>query len=69
MSHYDIYMKLNVVFTDVYNVTEDWAPIDKNSIRLSLISGEEMIFSYRGVNNWSLETVDSYFERIGNGNY
>ena len=67
MTHTEIYAKLQIVFTDIYNVTEEWFPNGKNSIRLKLMSNEEMIFTYRGTNNWSLETVDSYLERLSKG--
>lgn len=67
MTHDEVFRKLATVFTSVYDVTEEWLPNGKNSIRLKLISNEEMIFTYRGTDNWSLETVDSYLERLRKG--
>lgn len=57
MTHRDILKH----FVDIMKCENDtvkcWFPNDKNSIRVRMESGNELIFIYENETNWRLETV------------
>ena len=52
------------IFPQMFEDDYVWFPHGKNSVRIRAGRQREVIFVYRGENNWSKETADHYFDRL-----
>ena len=64
MAHSEIWKKFKERFDPDANVVECWFPNGKNSVRIRLKEGGDIIFTYKSKKVWKVETVDSYLEGI-----
>lgn len=60
MSHEDIYKMFERSFDHMVKDVQRWEPSGANSVRIRLRNGNEYVFSFRGTDDWSLETTKSW---------
>jgi hypothetical protein len=60
------HVELFKVFKKVYPITDEeikcWFTNGKNSVRVRLRIGVDLIFTYDSKKNWKIETVDSWLD-------
>lgn len=65
MSHNDILVKFGEIFSDnEYFAVKNWFTNGRNSIRLSLETGQIMVFTFIDDDNWTLETLKSWLDNV-----
>ena len=62
MSHEKVWQKFKERNGLVTDLVACWFPNGKNSIRVRLVGGGDLIFTYISKKKWKLETVDSYLD-------
>lgn len=72
MTHRQVYGKFQETFPAYVHENLIYFPNGKNSVRIRGIrglhsGGEDFVFSYNGVNDWKLETVDSFIKNTMKG--
>ena len=63
MTHRDILLKFRELFSAHLHDIDVWFPNGKGSVRVRLITKQELVFTYHNEKHWSLETVDMFLER------
>lgn len=64
MVHKDVYKIFISHFPKESGKVEMWFPNGKNSVRVRMTDKRELVFTYNGPNDWFLETVNSFIERM-----
>lgn len=64
MLHDDVYKQFKQKFPQFSKQIIQWFPNGRNSIRVRRMDGQDFIFTYQGKQNYSLETVDSFIDRL-----
>jgi len=64
MTHRTILEQFNLYFPQFSREVESWSPHGKNTIRIRSISRREYIYKFNGMDDWSLETIDSFINRM-----
>ena len=62
MTHDKVWEKFKERNGLVTDLVACWFPNGRNSIRVRLVGGGDLIFTYMSRKKWRLETVDSYLE-------
>ena len=65
--HSDIFRTFEQFFMDTLlekNKVDRYFPCGYNAIRIRLTNRTEYVFTYMSVNNWSLETIDSFLQKM-----
>jgi hypothetical protein len=65
--HSDIFKIFKQFFMDNVlegNEVDRYWPCGYGAIRIRLTNGTEYVFKYNGINKWSLETIDSFLEKL-----
>lgn len=66
MLHKQIYNWFELYFPDYAGKRVlTWFPNGKDSIRVRQTNGQEFIFTYHGIEDWKLETVESFIKNLG----
>lgn len=60
MGHKDIFEVFKNLFPDLVKDSDIWFPNGKNSVRIRMKSGQELIFTHNKNTDWSLETVKHF---------
>jgi hypothetical protein len=63
MTHPKVYNEFKIYFPNYAEHAKAWFPNGKNSIRVRMYAGD-IVFTYNGTRDWSLETLDSHIERM-----
>lgn len=64
MSHVIIFKQFTKHFPVWADQVKEWFPNGKNSIRVRLTVNTCYIFTWNGIEDWCLETVDSYIKNM-----
>lgn len=64
MTHPRVYEEFKTYFPQYEQMMKLWFPNGKNSIRVRLNNGRELVFTYNGTNEWCFETVDNFLKRM-----
>lgn len=65
MLHKQIYNWFELYFPDYSGEkVVTWFPNGKDSIRVRHENGQEFIFTYHGIQDWKLETVESFIKNL-----
>lgn len=61
MSHTEILRKFKEIFRIKDETIDTWYPNGKNSVRVKLITYEDLIFTFISEDDWRVETLKSFF--------
>ena len=65
MNHDEIYERFKLHFSEYFcNYVDAWFPNGLNSIRIVLINGQELIFSYKNHLEWKIESLKSFINNM-----
>ena len=67
MLHKEVYAWFTVIFPQYTDKIKEMLPCGRNTIRVKLLDQTEFVFHYESLNNWQLETVDSFVARTLKG--
>ena len=62
-----VYCKFKSMFPDMGKYTAMWFPNGRDSIRIRDVNKHELIFTYHGVTDWRLETVNEFLKNMKGG--
>lgn len=62
-----VYDNFKSIFPQYSNITTDWFPNGKDSIRIRLNTGEDYVFTYHSKIDWCFETVESFIKNMKKG--
>lgn len=60
----DVLEHMKKIFPQMFEGDYVWFHHGKNSVRVRAGKQREVIFTYLGEGNWSMETADHYFNRL-----
>lgn len=66
MTHKSIFNSFKSRFPDIEEHSEIWFPNGKNSVRIRLKDGREIVYTCNDKDDWRLESLDSFIKRITN---
>lgn len=64
MTHNEVWKRFKEHFDPDANVVECWFPNGRDSIRIRLKGGGDIVFTYKSKKVWKVESVDSYLESV-----
>lgn len=67
MSHEKLYTVFKKQFPHCSKWVEEWFPNGKDSIRIRVTDGSDLVFTYHNGINWRFETVDSFINGLKKG--
>jgi hypothetical protein len=65
MSHANLFEEYRQLFKIDESLIEEWFPCGKDSIRVRFTDGKEVIWTLKGPENWSIESVEHFCKRVG----
>ena len=68
MSHNNVFEQFKFLLPQYIGYVDTWFPNGKNSIRVRRTHGYELVFTFNGIDDWCLETVDSFLNRMKGDN-
>lgn len=64
MPHKQVYLLFARKFPSLASEAKDWMQNGKNSVRIRLRNGREVIFTYNNDNDWCMETTKSFIKHM-----
>lgn len=64
MTHTNVLMKFKEMFPNYFEKSTIWFPNGKNSIRVRMIDGRDLVFSIDEKGKWIFETLSHYIDRM-----